>query len=378
MLAVGFRTAARWRRRTGNGVRMQPTAANNAQATDIATRIVYTMRQMGVVGLPRNYEIFYEICTGANEELCDELRALGSRPTQAELDVLSGKYFAQRDGARAIEHARDEVATRIEEVMALLRRERSSLEKYGVVLGRTSDGLSGGQAITKDLLVKIVSIMSAATDSTIEQGRQIASSMQDKSAELERVKTTLEEYKRLADTDPLTRIWNRRAFDRNIAKIYDNEKGKMFGALILADIDRFKEVNDNHGHPVGDRIIQIVAEIIGANAGEEAFVARTGGEEFAIIVEGLSEDSISRVADTVRNAVATMSFVNAETKVDYGPITVSMGICMAAEASGPDDLYSKADRALYAAKVSGRNQVTRHSALADVKSRKNWFIYKTA
>ena len=378
MLAVGFRTAARWRRRTGNGVRMQPTAANNAQATDIATRIVYTMRQMGVVGLPRNYEIFYEICTGANEELCDELRALGSRPTQAELDVLSGKYFAQRDGARAIEHARDEVATRIEEVMALLRRERSSLEKYGVVLGRTSDGLSGGQAITKDLLVKIVSIMSAATDSTIEQGRQIASSMQDKSAELERVKTTLEEYKRLADTDPLTRIWNRRAFDRNIAKIYDNEKGKMFGALILADIDRFKEVNDNHGHPVGDRIIQIVAEIIGANAGEEAFVARTGGEEFAIIVEGLSEDSISRVADTVRNAVATMSFVNAETKVDYGPITVSMGICMAAEASGPDDLYSKADRALYAAKVSGRNQVTRHSALTDAKSRKNWFIYKTA
>ena len=378
MLAVGFRTAARWRRRTGNGVRMQPTAANNAQATDIATRIVYTMRQMGVVGLPRNYEIFYEICTGANEELCDELRALGSRPTQAELDVLSGKYFAQRDGARAIEHARDEVATRIEEVMALLRRERSSLEKYGVVLGRTSDGLSGGQAITKDLLVKIVSIMSAATDSTIEQGRQIASSMQDKSAELERVKTTLEEYKRLADTDPLTRIWNRRAFDRNIAKIYDNEKGKMFGALILADIDRFKDVNDNHGHPIGDRIIQIVAEIIVANAGEEAFVARTGGEEFAIIVEGLSEDSISRVADTVRNAVATMSFVNAETKVDYGPITVSMGICMAAEASGPDDLYSKADRALYAAKVSGRNQVTRHSALADVKSRKNWFIYKTA
>ena len=89
---------------------MQPTAANNAQATDIATRIVYTMRQMGVVGLPRNYEIFYEICTGANEELCDELRAFGSRPTQAELDLLSGKYFAQRDGARAIEHARDEVA----------------------------------------------------------------------------------------------------------------------------------------------------------------------------------------------------------------------------------------------------------------------------
>ncbi|MDP3897659.1 MAG: GGDEF domain-containing protein, partial [Mesorhizobium sp.] len=300
---------------------------------------------------------------------------LGNLPKQADLDLISRKYFTAVNGTSVVDEARDQIATKIEEVMALLRRERSSLEKYGVILDKTSGGLNS-QAISRDLLLKIVGIMSAATDSTIESGKQIASSIIDKSAELEKVKSTLEEYKKLADTDPLTQIWNRRAFDRTMAKIYDSDKGKMFSALILADIDSFKDVNDRYGHPVGDRIIQIVADLIATHAGEGKFVARTGGEEFAIIADGLSEDGISRIAEAVRSAIEATPFVNKETGVNFGPVTISMGICMASEANGADDLYSKADRALYASKVSGRNQVTRHSALSDLKTRKNWFIYK--
>lgn len=355
---------------------MQPAIATNTQATDIVARIATTMRQMGVAGLPHNYEIFYEVCTGSNEELCQELRALGHHPRQDGLDAISRKYFAARNGPAVVDDARDAVAAKIEEVMVLLRRERSSLEKYGVILDKTSDGLSNRNAITSDILLKIVGIMSAATDSTIEQGRQIASSIIDKSAELERVKSTLEEYKKLADTDPLTQIWNRRAFDRAMTRIFSDERGKMFGALILADIDGFKAVNDRYGHPVGDRILQLVAGVIGAHASEGNFVARTGGEEFAIIAEGLSEDSVARIAETVRAAVENAPFVNQDTATDYGPITISLGICMASEARGPDDLYAKSDRALYASKVGGRNRVTRHSLIGEGQSRKNWFLYK--
>ena len=333
-----------------------------------------TMRQMGVIGLPRNYEIFYEICTGSNEALCDEVRALGPLPTQDQLDGIGRKYFAGSNRPDVLDEARDHVATKIEEVMGLLRRERSSLEKYGSILDKTSSGLNN--QITQDILLRIVGIMSAATESTLEQGRQIASSIIDKSAELEKVKVTLEEYKKLADTDPLTHIWNRRAFDRALAAVYDSDKGRMFNALIIADIDRFKEFNDRHGHPVGDRILQLVADIIGTNVPPGMFVARTGGEEFAIIAEGMSEEGISKVAETIRTAVEAAPFVSTETGMNYGPVTISMGICMASEATGPEDLYIKADRALYASKVSGRNLVTRHSALVDGKARKNWFIYR--
>jgi len=353
---------------------MLAAAERTVQPVDVATKIAMTMRQMGVVGLPRNYEIFYEICTGSNEELWNEVRALGPRPTQVQLDNIGRKFFASTNGSSVVDQARDVIATKIEEVMALLRRERSSLEKYGSILDTTSSGLNPN--ITQDILLRIVGIMSAATENTLEQGRQIASSIEDKSAELEKVKSTLEEYKKLADTDPLTHIWNRRAFDKELARIYDTEKGRMFNALIIADIDRFKEFNDRHGHPVGDRILQLVAQMIQENAGPGMFVARTGGEEFAIIAEGLSEDGISRIAEEIRMAVEAAPFTNSETGVNFGPVTLSLGICMASEATGPEDLYVKADRALYASKVSGRNQVARHSALVDGKSRKNWFIYR--
>ncbi len=353
---------------------MQAIAERSVQNVDVATKIAMTMRQMGVVGLPRNYEIFYEICTGSNEELWNDVRALGPRPTQEQLDAIGRKHFATSNGTSVVDEARDVIAAKIEEVMTLLRRERSSLEKYGSILDKTSHGLNS--AITQDILVRIVGIMSAATENTLEQGRQIASSIEDKSAELEKVKSTLEEYKRLADTDPLTHIANRRAFDRALARIYDNDKGRMFSALIIADIDRFKEFNDRHGHPVGDRILQLVAELITENVSPGMFVARTGGEEFAVIGDGLTEDGVSRVAEAIRVAVESAPFINSDTGVNFGPVTISLGICMASEAGGPEDLYIKADRALYASKVSGRNQVTRHSALVDGKSRKNWFIYR--
>ena len=126
----------------------------------------------------------------------------------------------------------------------------------------------------------------------------------DKSAELENVKSKLEEYKRLADTDPLTHIWNRRAFDRHISRIYNSRKSVMFNALILADIDRFKEINDRYGHPVGDKIIQIIADILQTNSRGDMFVARTGGEEFALIIEGGSVEATYDFADRMRALIA--------------------------------------------------------------------------
>jgi diguanylate cyclase len=150
----------------------------------------------------------------------------------------------------------------------------------------------------------------------------------------------------------------------------------MFSALILADIDRFKEINDRHGHPVGDKIIQIVAGILQSSSGGDVFVARTGGEEFAMIIEGASTESTVAFADHLRKVIAETPFSNSQTRVNYGPITISMGICMASDAESPEDLYTKADRALYRSKVNGRNQVTEHRAAAERRGGKDWLLYK--
>ncbi|MFU0506527.1 GGDEF domain-containing protein [Pseudaminobacter sp. NGMCC 1.201702] len=354
---------------------MQPAVVQAEPGNDVAAQVVATMRQMGVVGLPRNYEIFYEALSGSNPRLGLEVIALGNHPTQTELDRIGRKYFAQNHGQGIVEQAREVIAHELEDIAQLLRSERSHLEKYGQILDQTSDGLNNRATITKDLLHKIACAMSSATASTIDQGKRATDALKEKSAELETVKSKLEEYKHLADTDPLTQIWNRRAFDRRIANIYNNSRSVLFNALILADIDRFKTINDRHGHPVGDRILQLIAGIFRTNIRDDMFVARTGGEEFALIVEGTTEHATFELADNIRALIEKTLFPGAQPGVNYGPVTVSMGICMASDATSADDLYAKTDRALYRSKLNGRNQTTRFSEIRD-RMGKNWLLYK--
>lgn len=356
---------------------MRPSTVPDDQFDDLATTIAGAMRRMGVAGLPRNYELFYEAVIGANRALGDDLAALGENPAQEALDELGMKHFAQSDRQALVETAYEQIAGRAQEILALVGRERSSLERFGDVLDQTSGGLKSNPDVSRELMQKVVGIMATATDTTLEHGRQIARAMEEKSAELEDVKSKLEKYKMLADTDPLTRIWNRRAFDKRLAGIYESERGIMFGALVLVDIDDFKAFNDRYGHPVGDKVLQLVAQLLNAQGDSATFVARTGGEEFALVLEGFSEDGTARVAEAARAAIAKASFVVGPSSSDFGPITVSLGVCMASDAGDADDLYAKADRALYAAKVEGRDRVSVYSRLPAGTFSKNWLLYRS-
>lgn len=357
-------------------VQLSNAPASHSPAADVATKVATAMRAMGVVGHPRNYEIFYEVFTGSNQSLNAEFAALGSKPRQHDLDAISVKYFIQSSNQLFVDNVREQIANKVEEVMILFEKERLQVERYGSILSQSSDGLKARSNISNDLLQRIAGIMAQATDSKIEQGRQFVTSMMDKSSELEEVKSKLEEYKKLADTDPMTQLCNRRAFDRAIATVYDEPRKVMFSALVVADIDRFKQINDRFGHPVGDKIIQHVAGIIRLTASSDMVVARTGGEEFAVIVPGLKEDAVFDFAETIRKGIERLVPLNGQTGVSENSITVSVGICMAAQASNAEDLYSKADRALYFSKASGRNQSTRFSALPEPKASKNWLLYK--
>lgn len=352
-----------------------PRGPEPAERRDPATTVVYTLRRLGIAGLPRNYELFYEAITAGNRELSQTLSALGSRPEQKDLDAIGRKFLARSD-AWEVAAARDNIAQKLNEILSLLRKERQSMETYGKILGETATGLGSRPPLSREFLDRIVSVTAAATRTSIASRSQIVSTISDRSSELQEMKATLEEYKRQAETDPLTLLLNRRAFDRSLMALYDPARGTAQGALLLADIDRFKTINDRFGHPVGDRVIQIVAGVIQTKMKEGIVAARTGGEEFAIISEMASEDAANRLAEEIRQAVMDTSFVNINSGVNYGPVTISLGLCMAAQARGPDDLYTKTDRALYASKAGGRNRVTRYAQMEDGGFLKNWLLYR--
>ncbi|MCY0095415.1 DUF1883 domain-containing protein [Hoeflea ulvae] len=175
---------------------------------------------------------------------------------------------------------------------------------------------------------------------------------------LTRMLNELNTYKQIANTDSLTGLANRRAFDARMTQIFSDPKNLAGTALILTDIDHFKSFNDRFGHLVGDRILKSVAEAIRGSLPKAAFSARTGGEEFGIIVQVTSPDDAFDIAELARRAVESTSFTHQPGATEGSKITISLGLCMAGQSLSLEDLYIKADLALYGSKNDGRNRTS--------------------
>jgi diguanylate cyclase (GGDEF)-like protein len=164
------------------------------------------------------------------------------------------------------------------------------------------------------------------------------------------------EMHRLAETDVLTGVPNRRAFEQRLAAAARNaaERGAPFGLLVI-DIDHFKVVNDGYGHPFGDEVLIHVTRRLAACLRPLDALARLGGEEFGVLAHGVTPAQLADIAERCRRAVAAEPIEVEETAV---PVTVSIGAaCMPDHASSSTELVRIADRALYQAKDMGRNRV---------------------
>ncbi|MCM2475737.1 diguanylate cyclase [Rhizobium sp. CG5] len=353
---------------------MNTAATPKAQVPDIAAQITFAMRTMGIPPIPRNYELFYEAYIGANPALTRDLAALGNRATQDDLDAIGEQYF--RNPTRVFETAHSKIVAELDGLLRLLKQEQNSLESYNKLLGETYTRINTKSTASADILRSAIGILTEATGDTMAHGEKTVESVSQKSQEMDEVRKELDEYKRIANTDSLTRLANRRAFDDRLASLYTQSANPALTALVLIDIDHFKKINDTYGHPVGDKILATVATVIRANVRKDTFVARTGGEEFALIVNGNTPDEVNMICERIRIALETTPFKNSKSGVNYGPVTISLGYSMAGDCEDPGELYSKSDIALYCAKNTGRNRTRFFEEGMKKDFSKSWLIYK--
>jgi diguanylate cyclase (GGDEF)-like protein len=156
---------------------------------------------------------------------------------------------------------------------------------------------------------------------------------------------------RLAATDPLTGLFNRRAFFEKAHQTIARASAGNRPAAIMFDVDHFKRVNDTYGHDVGDQVLRGIAK---AATSEWPMVGRLGGEEFAILLEASNLDAGVAVAERLRAKVAALAFDTAQGKLT---LTTSFGVSEWKQGESIDQLLKRADAALYKAKTSGRNRV---------------------
>ncbi|TYL48146.1 ligand-binding sensor domain-containing diguanylate cyclase [Marinomonas sp. IMCC 4694] len=164
-----------------------------------------------------------------------------------------------------------------------------------------------------------------------------------------------EDFKHQANEDDLTKLPNRRAFDKLLSKKFLKAKENNTPlALVIIDIDHFKHINDTYSHLIGDKAIQALSAQLKRLAGDTIHVARWGGEEFTLIVEGVENHSIAAYCDTVRQDIENIDYACVAAKLS---LTVSMGVALVNQVDHYEDLLKLADQALYQAKDRGRNRV---------------------
>ncbi|MCH8293476.1 diguanylate cyclase [Candidatus Poribacteria bacterium] len=173
--------------------------------------------------------------------------------------------------------------------------------------------------------------------------------------------------------DDMTQLYNRRGFDRRIKEAV--ERRKMFEqdfALLMFDVDHFKNVNDAHGHQIGDRLLTALGQQVKLVFRLDDFVARYGGEEFAVIIYCSSIDIAQSAADRLRETIDSYGFrYIKDDKAQMLSITISAGVAWCGDDDTPESLIRRADECLYLAKRRGRNRVCVESGLesADVNDK---------
>ena len=167
--------------------------------------------------------------------------------------------------------------------------------------------------------------------------------------------TLVMQLRRLAETDPLTELHNRRAFEAKVQALREQSSPLPTG-LIICDIDHFKRINDEHGHEVGDRTLKAFARLLERETPPNAICTRLGGEEFCILLAGVSDQAIRLQATHLRSSVERLRI-----NIRSGTLrlTASFGYCRLDPDDDLQSAMSRVDAAVYQAKSDGRTLVRR-------------------
>lgn len=152
-----------------------------------------------------------------------------------------------------------------------------------------------------------------------------------------------------AGTDALTGLLNRRSFDARLSEFLRSNKAY---ALAIGDLDHFKRLNDTHGHETGDRALRLFAQVMKRTLRSDDLISRHGGEEFVVLLQGLTAADGKRVLDRLRENLASTML-----RGTVPSFTVSFGVVDSTMQLDKEELLRRADQALYSAKRNGRNQV---------------------
>ena len=328
------------------------------RALGYATSAIDLLKRATIPPYPQFYELLYTYATGVNPALNARINAIFREgdPTVDLAERLYNEFLRAQDATERITNVSERMSARIESVHQAIDTALTTASTYSGVL-QTADVDLGGDVkagALKTMTQRLLTETRRMQDANSQLERKLKASREDIAA----LQRDLDDVRREAMLDPLTKIFNRKYFDEGLVKAFvaaDAGEGPL--SLLLLDIDDFKRFNDTWGHQTGDQVLRLVAMTLKSNIKGKDIAARYGGEEFAAILPQTDLEGAVIVADNIRRAIQAKELLKRSTNEKLGRITASFGVAAFRPGDTPSTLIERADRCLYAAKHAGRNKV---------------------
>ena len=321
-----------------------------------------TLEHIGKHGLPTdpiNYCIWYEYATGKNEALNTAIdQHIENHGVFSE--TICRAFFTQfiSGGNQAItSRVTEELKKVFSEIIGAIKATNRNFSESGNNIDSINEALVPG--LSEADVDKLANQIKNEIKKLESSNSDFKTQLHQATEEIDRLKAKMARYRNEALRDPLTRIDNRRGFEKKlIDAIATADSNATTLCIIMADIDHFKQVNDNHGHLVGDNLLRMVAATIKDLTKGKDTVARIGGEEFVIMLPDTPVAGATKLAEDMRRTFENLDLKKKNTGESLGTITLSFGITDYRQNDTAEAFLKRADKALYQSKDMGRNRVT--------------------
>lgn len=347
---------------------MRGIAARKDGKVDLFGQIGDFLADHGLSPEPAHYSFAYDVIADPHGAIAEAVRRLtdgGIRLSRSDIEALGGTVSAGGGVAESPERRHGEPDARDDDAANLVAKTQAQVDGFATMMREMQDETRGfGRDLAQSaeaMRHHTPAVPSAAgldeiariTGAMLTRIREAETRLAKATNEAEALRAKLAEANDTARRDPLTGLPNRRAFDEAFA--VRRESDGPF-CLAVCDIDRFKRINDVHGHPIGDRVLSAVARTL-ADACGDHLVVRHGGEEFAVLLHGVALADAAAQLDEVRDAISIKRFRLRESDRPLGQVTVSIGVTAVHTGETLTDAFDRADRLLYTAKAEGRDRV---------------------
>ncbi|WP_219893732.1 GGDEF domain-containing protein [Aquisediminimonas profunda] len=299
---------------------------------------------------PANYDLVYRHVIAHEPRLEEAMeRLIRSGYASGTLSFSSAQGGVSES---AIDNIVEDAQKHLVAIEAMIKKSTTDAKGFGDALEGSAAKFSNNDPDSS--LQSLISV----TKAMIEKTRAAENELRLRSKAMTDLKMSLNEAQVQADTDALTGLSNRRAFERMLGA--GGARAMMSGkpmSLAICDIDHFKKFNDTYGHDVGDRVLRFVSSVLLENCGRRGAVSRHGGEEFVVIFEETTPEMAYEIIDAARRDLCERNFVNKDTDESIGNISFSAGVAVLGGTGDVGHLLRSADRSLYKAKADGRNCV---------------------